>query len=216
MQRLIAAVRRSDAEEVRAALDEGADLSLQGPEDGGTLLHLASQDSSGQILEMLLSRGASVDAKTSQGFTPLMVAAKRGATDALVHLLAHRADPKLAAPDGTTALHLAMQSQDSSAVTALLDAGVDVNATTRDGTTPLHVAAASGAIGLARLLLGDPLCLDPIGGRSPAQVAREAGHLEFAMFIERVVDGSVQVPDFVRIRFDEHFANTVIAVYVYA
>lgn len=192
-KRLIAAVRRSDAEEVRAALDEGADLSLQGPEDGGTLLHLASQDSSGQILEMLLSRGASVDAKTSQGFTALMVAAKRGATDALVHLLAHRADPKLAAPDGTTALHLAMQSQDSSAVTALLDAGVDVNATTRDGTTPLHVAAASGAIGLARLLLGDPLCLDPIGGRSPAQVAREAGHLEFAMFIEQVVDGSVQL-----------------------
>ncbi|XP_037788674.1 ankyrin-3-like isoform X1 [Penaeus monodon] len=195
---LIVAVRRNDAAEVRAALNEGADLSVQGPEDGGTLLHLASQGSSGQVLQILLSRGASVDAKTSQGFTPLMTAAQRGATDALVHLLAHRANPKLATSDGTTALHLALQSQDSSAVTALLDAGVDVNATTVDGSTPLHIAAASGSLGLARLLLGDCLCSVAIGGRSPAHVAREAGHLEFAKFIEKVCsesdDESTEVP----------------------
>ncbi|XP_047499031.1 ankyrin-1-like [Penaeus chinensis] len=183
---LIVAVRRNDAAEVQAALDKGADLSLQGPEDGGTLLHLASQGSSGQVLQMLLSRGASVDARTSQGFTPLMIAAQRGATDALVHLLERHANPKLATNDGTTALHLAVQSQDSSAVSALLDAGVDVNATKVDGSTPLHIAAALGALGLARLLLGDYLW-DGTKGGSAAHVAREAGHLEFAKFIEQVV-----------------------------
>ncbi|XP_037788673.1 ankyrin-1-like isoform X2 [Penaeus monodon] len=183
---LIVAVRRNDAAEVRAALDEGADLSLQGPEDGGTLLHLASQGSSGQVLQILLSRGASVDAKTSQGFTPLMTAAQRGATDALVHLLERHANPKLSTPNGTTALHLAVQSKDSSAVTALLDAGVDVNATTVDGSTPLHIAAASGSLGLARLLLDDYLW-DGSKGGSAAHVARKAGHPEFAKFIEQVV-----------------------------
>ncbi|XP_047499028.1 ankyrin-1-like isoform X2 [Penaeus chinensis] len=198
---LIAAVRRNDAAEVRTALDKEADLSLQGPEDGGTLLHLASQGSSGQVLQMLLSRGASVDARTSQGFTPLMIAAQRGATEALGLLLAHRANPKLSTPNGTTALHLAVQSQDSSAVTALLDAGVDVNATKADGSTPLHIAAALGALGLAHLLLGDYLCCIAIEGRSPAQVAREAGHLEFAKFIEQRIgicdesdDESAQLP----------------------
>ncbi|XP_047499030.1 ankyrin-1-like [Penaeus chinensis] len=193
---LIVAVRRNDAAEVQAALDEGADLSLQGPEDGGTLLHLASQGSSGHVLQMLLSRGASVDAWTSQGFTPLMIAAQRGATDALVHLRDHRANPKLSTPDGTTALHLAVQSQNSSAVTALLDAGVDINATKVDGSTPLHIAAASGALKMAHLLLDDYLW-DSTKGGSAAHVAREAGHLEFAKFIEQrigICDESDDLP----------------------
>ncbi|XP_042875930.1 ankyrin-2-like isoform X2 [Penaeus japonicus] len=192
---LLAAVRRSDVAEAREALDMGADVGVRGSEDAGTVLHLGS---SGPVLQMLLTKGAPVDATTRQGLTPLMAAAQKGATDDLMHLLAHRANPNMASSDGTTALHLAIQSKDSSAVTALLEAGVDVNAAMADGSTPLHLAAALGAMSIVRLLLDDWMCsfyMTDAKGRSPVQVAREAGHQDLASFIEQVVDSYDDIDD---------------------
>ena len=73
---------------VRRLLDLGAKVNRT----GWTPLHYAASGPSVPVVELLLDRGAAIDARSPNGTTPLMMAARYGAIEAADRLLARGAD----------------------------------------------------------------------------------------------------------------------------
>jgi ankyrin repeat protein len=122
-------------------------------------LSWAARNDRAAVLDLLVARGARVDADVYRG-TALAWAATTGSIAAIERLLALGADPNARTSfggrghgEGTTALHLAAESGRLAAIAALLDAGAD--RTLRDdryAATPAGWAEHAGrADALARL-----------------------------------------------------------------
>jgi ankyrin repeat protein len=76
-----------------------------------------------ELVQALLERGARVDAASSNGVTPLMMAAALGNTEIVRTLLAHGANPNVADNAGNTPLMLAQERNHADIVALLRQAG---------------------------------------------------------------------------------------------
>lgn len=83
------AARNGDAAAVRRLLEEGGDPNAQGGQMGLTPLIVSAANGHREIVELLLTRGASLEAADSAGMTPLMNAVMFDQT-AVVQLLLDR------------------------------------------------------------------------------------------------------------------------------
>jgi PH domain/Ankyrin repeats (3 copies)/Ankyrin repeat len=111
---------------------------------GRSLLHLAAEQGSAQVVRVLLSPGGGgerwANQRDARGLTPLLLALYFGNVQA-AHALA--ADPHVdlsvvARGDGSTPLYLASRLGKASLIALLIARGADVNASTRMGSCPLH------------------------------------------------------------------------------
>jgi len=93
-----------------------------------------------KMVELLVARGANVNAQASSGATPLFWAVLRQQKDDVQFLLDHGANVNLADAYGDTILGIALQLQYTSMVPMLLDKGADVNAVDQAGHRPLTFA----------------------------------------------------------------------------
>lgn len=158
--------------------------------DQSTLLHTAVRSDRRQAAELLLAKGADVNARDSSGCTPLHVAAFWWHLNSAELLLAKGADVNGRAREGATPLHVAVfanldggfdQKDQVELVTLLLAKGADPNAKDRSGQTPLHKIAFSQrggmAKGLAYLVLakGGNLNARDNRGCTPLHLARDPG-----------------------------------------
>src|SRR3954470_7681737 len=118
---LFAALRRDDPAAVAAA---AAHAGVNTPDDtGATPLMHAVLYARPAVVELLLDRGAAVNAANAFGSTALMWAAPR---TAMVRVLLSRgADVNTTASDGTTALVVAARVGNVEAMEALIAAGAD-------------------------------------------------------------------------------------------
>jgi len=82
-------------------------------------------------------------------WTPLMYAARQGATDAALALVEEGADPDLTDPNGTTALVLAIINTHYDLAAALLDKGADPNIADTQGMAALYAAVDMHTLGWA-------------------------------------------------------------------
>jgi len=110
--------------------------------DGWTPLHLAAYFGHTKIAEMLISRGASVNAcsRNSTGNTPLHAALAGNHKLVVGLLLGHGADVNAADVAGWRPLHLAAANNNIDAVNTLIAQGADVNAPNGEAQTALSLA----------------------------------------------------------------------------
>ena len=87
---LMMAALRGNLEWTQRLLDRGAQLNRK----GWTPLHYAASGPEPKVVSSLLDRGAEIEARSPNGTTPLMMAARYGAYDAAERLLARGADPR--------------------------------------------------------------------------------------------------------------------------
>ncbi len=148
---LITAVRASDRRTVRKMLATDADLVKARDEGGSTPLHHAAGFATLATMQLLLDKGADVNAANRRNSTPLFWAIHDEAKLRL--LLARGADAVKRQADGRTPLYQAVSIGNGTAIVKLLlEKGVDVNAVTATGETAL-MAAARNNLEAMRLLL---------------------------------------------------------------
>jgi ankyrin repeat protein len=130
---LLEGARSGDCESVEAALDAGADVNGRDRNEITPLMHAARGDSPEianpgptdhpNVVELLIKRGANVNAKTDSGFVALFWAARYGHLEVAKLLIAHGADVNAKDRDGMTALRWASTNQHAKVVEFLREAG---------------------------------------------------------------------------------------------
>jgi len=128
--------------------------------------------------EVLLSRGADVQAQDRDGNTALHHAALMDRLELLGFLLFAGANPEAADNRGQTSLHLATSAGSYEACRLLLDQGASLDHPDSRGNTPLHIAADQGDFELCEyfLFLGAAVALKNHDGQTPLALAQIKGH----------------------------------------
>jgi ankyrin repeat protein/erythromycin esterase-like protein len=164
---------------------------------GDIPLHYAAEKGYKEIVELLIVKGADINAKNADGDTPLNVAVRFGHEDVVKFLIAKGADVSfheavrygdLAAvkkqsekvsdinekdASGQTSLHYAVGYGHKDVAELLIAKGTDVNAKNASGQTPLHYAARTGRKDVVELLIANEADINAKNdeGRTPVDVA---------------------------------------------
>ena len=111
-------------------------------DDGWTPLHKAAYEGYREIVELLIAKGADVNAKggVTKGTIPLHKAASNGHKEVAEVLIAKGADVNAKSENGRTSLHNAALSGHKEVVELLISKGADLNAMHVTGGTPLDSA----------------------------------------------------------------------------
>lgn len=139
-------------------LDSGGYVDTFGGRFHGTLLLESCRHHTDKVAELLLERGAAVNASGGGSWTPLHYACRDGqeveSVDLVSMLICHGAMVDAADFYGRTPLHIACSRRGTPEVALpLLEAGAEPNVPDRDGRTPLHYAAAQGRRGAISVLI---------------------------------------------------------------
>ena len=205
-------VTEGDADALRAALDNDPSLAGDANADGVSLVRWALYHGRRDLAEVILAHDPPLDvfdaaavgradrldklvrhdrslasARSSDGFTPLHLAAFLGTAECAAILLSVGADPAAVASGGMTVqpLHSAAASGNVEIARLLLDTGAPVDATQSGGFTPLHEAARSGKTALVDLLLahGADVTITTDAGQNAADLAADADNPALAALL---------------------------------
>ena len=151
------AIMNGNIDEVQWQLDAGVDVNEESSK-GLTPLHYAASAGHNDIVELLIERGANVNATDSgKGATPLDYAHWRDHEEVIETLNAHNAQrehEKGGKGIGQSSLiHDAALDGDIDEVQRQLDAGVDPNLKSSKGATPLFYAVYGGHLEIVELLI---------------------------------------------------------------
>jgi len=144
------AARSGDLEKVKALLKGDPNLVVTIDDAGATPLYVAVASGHKEVVELLLSNNADINAKTTRGLAPLHWAAAIGNKDMVELLLAHQADVNIKNDNGETPLHLAAVFNYKEVVEILLAHGADINAKDKVGATPESRALQNDVANLLR------------------------------------------------------------------
>ena len=157
---LMAVARSGKLEAATRLLDAGADVNAKEDWGGQSALMWAAAQSQAEMVKLLASRGADVNARgvihqwdrkviteprpkdmNKGGFTPLLYAAREGCVECARHLIAAGADPDLEDPDRVTPLNMALLNLHFEFAAYMIKAGADVDKWDLFGRSPLYMAA---------------------------------------------------------------------------
>jgi len=142
-----------------------------------------------RLKQCLRDDASAINSRSKDGFTALHFACFFGQPDAARLLIESGAAVDVVATNATkvTPLHSAASARNLEAARPLLEHGAPVNARQQAGWVPIHAAAQNGDRSMVELLLkhqADPKLAND-EGKTSAMVAREKGHAEIAVLLEK-------------------------------
>ncbi len=164
---LMTAARAGNAEVAEALIKNGAKVATTGPSFGETALMIAAAENHAGVISVLLKNAADPNARSAAitypkdrfglegvvtilahgSWTPLMYAAREGASDAIRALAEAGADVNAADPDGSTPLLLAITNYHFDAAALLVEKGANPNTPDSAGMGPLFAAIDMNTLG---------------------------------------------------------------------
>ncbi|KAK3752598.1 hypothetical protein QZH41_018794, partial [Actinostola sp. cb2023] len=192
---LMLSAKQGHADVVYLLVNCGANVN-QVSNDGCTALRASASGGHSDVVAVLLKNGAIVDQADDDKRTALRGAAWGGHTDVVQQLIQHGANPNLTDKDG-------------SVVKLLINVNADISHWDRNGRTPLFAAAASGHVGIIKLLLEknhkempvhmpgwrapkDAMFRPDNSGWTPLMVASFQGHTSV---VKALLEAGVQMDD---------------------
>jgi ankyrin repeat protein len=171
--------RTGNAETAGVLLARGADPNVAERSRHETALMWAVAWQHADVAQVLLKHGADVRARSVNGFTPLLFAARDGDIESTRLLLGAGADLNEAAPDGTTPLLAAAHNARTDIVALLLERGANPNVSDSVGFTALHASVwrRVGQVSLVQLLLAHDADPNARLKRPPRGLPGEIGNL---------------------------------------
>lgn len=106
-----------------------------------------------KIVELLVDRGAPVNARCERSFTPLHWAVRFSLLEIIAILLKRGAEVNAQADTGETPLFVAVVHRDAAEVQLLLNNGAQVDVVDEDKYTPLHLAARHASFQVVKKIL---------------------------------------------------------------
>ena len=143
-----------------------------------TAVHKAAAKGHKDTVPLLLSKGASIEAKDMSNWTPLHHAARGGHTSTVELLLSEGASIEAVAKSRRTPLHLAAWQGHTGTVELLLSKGASIEAKADSERTSLHLAAWKGHTSTVELLLSLGASIEAMAKseRTPLHLAAWQGH----------------------------------------
>jgi len=143
-------------------------------------IHIAATEGHKAMVELLLARGADVNARDEVGRTPLHRAAQNGFQAVAEVLLANKAEVNPITSKQETPLHLAAARGYAELVQALISKGADLDPKDSSGRTPLSWSATQGHSEIVKALLAAKAKpdIEDNAGRTPLSYAAGNGHLD--------------------------------------
>ena len=179
------AFRWDHMETAKVLLERGAGANSRYDQSSeGTLLHAVARftgwKSQAPNIDLLLEKGADLEAKDGDGRTPLLVAVRRTNLNTIKYLLERGADLEAKDSRGQTALVLAVQNSALETMNLLLAQGADLETEDIRGRTPLIVAAGMSTPETVDLLFEKGATLEATDnhGQTPLVMAVRSGRCE--------------------------------------
>jgi ankyrin repeat protein len=196
---LQAVARTGNVEAARLLLEHGGTVDAREKWGGQTALMWASARRHPAMMELLISKGADINARSidrnyqrhvtaegrpknldSGGLTPLLYAARENCTGCVEVLLKNGADIDLPDPDGVSPLLLAIMNANWDLARQLILAGADVNQWDIFGEAPLFTA-----VDLRRRIDGGRASIDPLNKTDGLTIVK--------VLLDRGADPNVQL-----------------------
>ena len=149
---MVDAAKAGNTKRFKSALGIVRDINFV-DNHGATALHHAASGGYNDIVQLLLSKGASIEATDKDNDTPLHIAVWKGHTSTVELLLSKGALIEATNYYNNTPLHRAASNGHTSTVELLLSKGASIEATDYCNSTPLHNAALNGHTSTVELLL---------------------------------------------------------------
>lgn len=168
-QQLIAAAKRGDAAQVESLLERGAAVNARELNGQLTLMRYtalmwASYKGHGNVVKVLIARGADISLRDSESRTSLMMAASGGHLDIVRMLADAGADIHARSNYSDTALFMAASGGHRAVLAWLIEKGAAVDAASDTGETPLMAAALRGHTQAVEILMKKGARVDAIDG----------------------------------------------------
>ncbi len=180
---LCAAIMGGHGKLAVALLRAGADPNATREIGQQSALWWAAGDGDLEVVDALLAKGATVDARDQWGANPLQQAASSGHVEVLRLLLRRGADLHTPYHDGRSVLNFAIRGGQLAGVKALLDAGADLQSK-QSVFTPLAFACFEGTTPMVKLLVQrgadveQTIDYQGLQGATPLMLAAQAGKVK--------------------------------------
>jgi ankyrin repeat protein len=183
---LLAVARTGNVEAAKLLLDHRAKVDAREKWGGQTALMWAAARRHPQMMQLLISKGADVNARgidrdyqrhvtaegrpkslDSGGFTPLLYAARENCSACVKVLVDNKADIDMQDPDGVSPLMVAIMNANWDLAKQLIEAGASVNQWDMYGEAPLFTV-----IGNRNQLSGGHASIDPLNQTNGMAIIR--------------------------------------------
>ncbi|XP_068608068.1 ankyrin repeat and SOCS box protein 2-like [Brachionichthys hirsutus] len=196
---VVSAVRRGDVKAVNDLAASATHRLLKQNKDGWIPLHDAALCGQTECLKILLNaHPGSVDKRTWQEQTALLLAVSCEHASCVRRLLEAGADPDISSKNKDTPLYKACELENLDMASLILSYGATVNQRCGQGWTALHEAVSRDNTDLCEMLISAGATLNPANTYSiaPLIVAAQRGQMRALRYlIERGADVNMQTCD---------------------